>query len=141
MYPLNISQGPYLVLHGLYIIGKRYPKRTTAQYIASKLKGSQAHVAKILQQLAKRDVVKSFAGPTGGFVLTDAGKSLSLLDIFEKIGEKVTHSDCPFNREDCPFDKCILSDKIHDLSDALYNEFKNTTLQDLLKEDKNAGII
>ncbi|MBS3742221.1 MAG: Rrf2 family transcriptional regulator [Candidatus Cloacimonetes bacterium] len=141
MYLLNISEGPFLSLHGLYIIGKRAPERTTAQYIADKLNGSRAHVAKIFQRLAKRGVVKSYCGPAGGFTLIEKAKKLSLLEILEKSGENVLHSDCPFNRDDCPFEECILSDKIHDLSDELYNEFKNTTLQDLLDEDKNAGII
>lgn len=82
---------------------------------------------------------KSFSRPTGGFVLTEEARSLSLLDIFEKIGENVVHSGCPFNRESCPLEECMFDKEFRQLSDELYQQFKNITLQDLLRGKKNAG--
>lgn len=137
MYLLNISEGPYLALHGLYIVGKRSPTKTTVNYIADKLNASKAHIAKVFQRLAKNGVVKSFCGPTGGFVITEEAKKLSLIEIFKRSGENVLHSDCPFNRSTCPFDECILSKNINKLSEELYAKFDNTTLEDILVDKKD----
>jgi len=124
VYLLNISESSYLALHGLYIIGKRSPEKTTAKYIAERLNGSRAHIAKIFQKLAKNRVVTSFCGPAGGFVITEQAKNLSLIDIFKRSGENVLHTDCPFNRSTCPFEDCILSKEINKLSEDLYHQFE-----------------
>jgi len=127
---INISEAASLALHGLAIVAQKNPNKVNAKYLAEKLNASEAHLAKIFQRLSKSGLIKSFRGPSGGFVLNKPAEEISFLDIFEIIESKVILNDCPLDKVGCTFENCIFGDALKDISQSIYHTFKNIKLSD-----------
>jgi hypothetical protein len=56
-----------------------------ARYLANRFEISEAHLAKVLQRLVKAELLRSVRGPRGGFILTRAPESVTLLEVFEAV--------------------------------------------------------
>ena len=127
---INISEAASLALHGLAIVAQKSPNKVNAKYLAEKLNASEAHLAKIFQRLSKSGLIKSFRGPTGGFVLNKPAEEISFLDIYEVVESKVTLNDCPLDKTGCTFENCIFGDALKNISQSIYQTFKNIKLSD-----------
>ncbi len=76
--------------------------------LSTKLGISKSFLAKILQSLAKEDILKSFKGTKGGFMLKVSPDTLTLKTIIEAAEKKPTkvfecslpESKCPSGKED-----------------------------------------
>ena len=127
---INISEAASLAIHGLAIVAQQSPNKVNAKYLAEKLNASEAHLAKIFQRLSKSGLIKSFRGPTGGFVLNKPAEEISFLDIYEVVESKVTLNDCPLDKTGCTFENCIFGDALKNISQSIYQTFKNIKLSD-----------
>ena len=127
---INISEAASLALHGLAIVAQKSPNKVNAKYLAEKLNASEAHLAKIFQRLSKSGLIKSFRGPTGGFMLNKPSEEISFLDIYEIIESKIIMNDCPLDKAGCTFENCIFGDALKNNSQSIYQTFKNIKLSD-----------
>ncbi len=132
---LNISEGSSLAMHGLALIANNSPNRLNVKYLAKELKASEAHLAKVFQQLSKSGIVKSLRGPSGGFVLNKSANKISLLEIHEIIDGKVDTETCPLGKNDCPFDNCNLYGDLSSITNKTRDIFKNMKLSNFIKLD------
>jgi len=130
---INISEGASLALHGLAIVAQQSPQKVTVKCLAAKLDASEAHLAKIFQRLSKSGLVRSFRGPTGGFVLSRPAEEISLLDIYEIVESRIVLNDCPLDKAGCTFDNCIFGDALTNISNNVYQTFKNIKLSDFIE--------
>jgi Rrf2 family protein len=62
---------------------KAQEKNVGVKEIAEALKMPQQFLSKILQQLSKHGLISSIKGPNGGFYISEANASVTLLDIVE----------------------------------------------------------
>lgn len=127
---INISEGTSLALHGMAIVAQQSPNKVNAKYLAEKLDASEAHLAKIFQRLSKNGLIKSFRGPTGGFMLNKPAEEISFLDIYEIVESKIILNDCPLDKAGCTFENCIFGDTLKNISQSIYQTFKNIKLSD-----------
>ena len=130
---MNISEGASLALHGLAIVAKQSPQKVNIKYLAAELDASEAHLAKIFQRLSKSGLVRSFRGPAGGFVLSKPAEEISLLDIYEIVESKIVMNDCPLDKAVCTFETCIFGDALKNISNNVYQTFKNIKLSSFIK--------
>ena len=130
---LNISEGASLALHGLAILAQQSPKKINIKYLAGKLDASEAHLAKIFQRLSKNGLVKSFRGPSGGFVLNKPAEDISFLDIYEVVESKIIPNDCPLDKAVCTFETCIFGDGLKNISNNVYQTFKTIKLSNFIE--------
>ncbi len=100
----------YAIRAVLYLIAqKAHEKNIGVKEIAEALQAPQQFLAKILQQLAKHNLISSIKGPNGGFYLTEANAKVSLLDIVECIDGKAALSSCILGMPQCSVeDPCPL---------------------------------
>ena len=103
------------------------------KYLAEKLNASEAHLAKIFQRLSKSGLIKSFRGPTGGFMLNKPAEEISFLEIYEIVESKIILNDCPLDRAGCPFDNCIFGDAIKNSTNNIFQTFKNIKLSNFIE--------
>ena len=125
---INVSEAASLALHGLAIVAQQSPNKVNAKYLAEKLDASEAHLAKIFQRLSKNGLIRSFRGPTGGFILNKPAEEISFLDIYEIVESKIILNHCSCHKTACPFENCIFGDALKNFSQNLYQMFENIKL-------------
>lgn len=131
---VNVSEGAFLALHGLAYIARHAQERISVKKLAEGLQASEAHLAKVFQKLSKADIVRSVRGPAGGFVLNREPSEISFLEIIEVIESKIRLNGCPFGKKECAFRNCILSNKLNEISQEIYDYYQNMKLTDLMEK-------
>jgi Rrf2 family protein len=86
--------------------------------MAMLLGASEAHLSKVLQDLARGGLVHSTRGPKGGFSLAKAAEEVSLLEVYEAIEGPIQSGSCvSLHRPSfCLGEKCILGDLVSDIT-------------------------
>jgi Rrf2 family protein len=97
---------------------------------------SKSFLAKILQALAKGEILKSYKGVNGGFVLERDPKEISMLSIVTCVeGKAPAVFDCASSINDCPSDKadiCALWPFLNKLQGKIDYFLEELTLADIL---------
>ena len=77
--------------------------------LATELSIPKSFLAKILQALAKKEILKSYKGVNGGFSLLKESSEISMLDVMSAVeGKAPAVFDCASSANDCPSDKARL---------------------------------
>lgn len=99
----------------------------------------EAYLAKLLQELARHGIISSTRGPKGGFFLSEADRSRTLMDIVKVIdGEKKIHS-CVLGVQECNMENpCALHHIIGPSKSGFIEVFEETTIEKLM--DQSDGI-
>lgn len=128
---INLSEAASLALHSMVLVAKS-KEQLNATQIAEITGSSRNHLAKIMQQLVKKDFLISNRGPTGGFSLKKEPKDITILEIYESVEGKLEISPCPLNHQVCAFDKCLMGNLVKKVTEEFIEYFKNQTLQDFV---------
>jgi len=122
-----------LVLTELAVIGKAI--NTTS--LSERIGVSKFFLAKLLQNLSKKGIVKSFKGVNGGFVLDKEPKDIKIIDIFKSVEDKdFLVYECAQNEEDCPNNRanvCSIWPFLNLLEDNIYSYLDRFTLEDVVR--------
>ncbi|MEB8347486.1 Rrf2 family transcriptional regulator [Flavobacteriaceae bacterium KMM 6898] len=108
-----------------------------AKDIGKPINVPKAYIAKILQELAKNQLVSSSRGPQGGFYLTKENKERPLIDIVHLIDGKDRINSCMLSIKECdeenpcPFHRLIGAAKID-----FRKNLEKTTINDLVRDIK-----
>jgi Rrf2 family protein len=81
----KVSEAASLALHAMLHIVANPNRPVSTREIASGMHASEAHLAKVLQRLARVGLARSTRGPKGGFVLGRPAETITLLDVYEAI--------------------------------------------------------
>lgn len=84
---------------------------TTSEAIATATRVPQAYLSKVMRDLVRAELVKSFRGPNGGFVLARDIDSISLLDIVNAV-DPIRRAGAfrpgdPRCSDPCPLHRCL----------------------------------
>ncbi len=97
---------------------------------------SKSFLAKILQSLAKGNILKSYKGVNGGFILERDPKDISMLSIMTCVeGKAPAVFDCASSVNDCPSDKadiCAIWPFLNRLQGKIDHFLAELTLADIL---------
>jgi Rrf2 family protein len=102
--------------------------------IASRLNVPAPYLAKILQGLAKGNLLYSFRGRTGGFCLREAGEKINLMEIVQQTeGPSFTQS-CLLGLKMCSDETaCPLHFRWMPVKEKVIDLLRDTTLEKLAK--------
>ena len=128
---VRTSEAATLALHATAIMASSPESRVTAAVMADGLSASEAHLAKVLQRLAKAGVVAGTRGPGGGFQLTRAAKEISLREVYEAIEGRLQVQRCMVGKPLCNKLDCPLGSLFARLSDDVLKTLGKTTLADI----------
>lgn len=129
---VGISEAASIAIHVMVLIARSENNNMNVNKLSELTGASRNHIAKVMQRLVKFSFVKSTRGPSGGFVLSKAPSEISLLNIYEAIEGEMALADCPFDKNICPFDKCLMNGIVHRMTDEFREYFKSQKLSDLL---------
>ncbi len=123
----KISDAAAIAIHTVIILAANKDKLFSNKEIATMLKVSDNHLAKIFQRLAKAGLVESVRGPKGGFSISKPEDSITLLDVYEAIDGKLELSDCLLNEPFCD-SNCLLGDFVSSINSQFEDYFKSKTI-------------
>ncbi len=108
-----------------------------SETLSKELAISKSFLAKILQSLAKANILKSYKGARGGFVLEADPKSITMLKVITCVeGKAPTVFECTPSEECCPSEKatvCSIWPFLHRLQGKIDIFLANITLADILE--------
>jgi Rrf2 family protein len=110
--------------------------------ISENLKIPQPYLAKILQVLARKKILRSTKGPHGGFYLLVPAEKLTLMDIIDAIDGRDFFDSCYVTGERCNFDKpddgrCILHNDLREEKMRLEKFFSSKTVDQIIARVRN----
>ncbi len=101
--------------------------------IAEALGAPRNYLAKTLNALAKAGVVRSTRGPTGGFALAIAPRSLTVAAVIAPFGEQARTTQCLLENRACDRQHpCTAHARWIQITDQAAAAFGRTTIADLL---------
>jgi Rrf2 family protein len=112
------------------------PKPKNAETIANELNISKSFLSKILQLFTKKEILKSFKGVNGGFVLAVPACQLTILDITTMAEEKIPSVfECSSSMNCCPNDTaqcCSIWPLLNNLQNKIDGFLRELTLKDIM---------
>ena len=125
----------YALLALVIIAHEKKPLGT--DYLSKRLDISRSFLAKILQSLAKQNILKSYKGATGGFMLARPPEELSIKEITTAAeGRNVSIFDCSSDQTCCPSNKgefCTLWPFLNKLQIKVDAFLDDLTLKDIME--------
>jgi Rrf2 family protein len=127
---VKFTEASSIALHTMAILAGDPGRHVSIREVAARLPVSEAHLAKVLQRLARAGLVESVRGPGGGFVLRGDPAKLTLLDVHEAIEGRLEVAACLFDPpQRCG--ACILGDALRDANALVHARLARTRLADL----------
>ena len=102
--------------------------------IAQGTHATPGYLIKVLQALAKADILSAQRGSTGGFRLERDPASLSVLEVINAIDPIERIRTCPLGLEAHGECLCPMHKRIDDAIATIEQSFRESTIEDLLNE-------
>ncbi|WP_136669235.1 Rrf2 family transcriptional regulator [Flavobacterium sp. H122] len=108
-------------------------KKTSQKEIAEEIDSPMAFTAKILQKLARKNIVSSSKGSGGGFYIEKENlKKIKFIEIIEALECGSIITGCGLGLKNCSEEHpCPVHEKFKDIKASLIEMFENTTLEEL----------
>ncbi|MDD2567129.1 MAG: Rrf2 family transcriptional regulator [Thiovulaceae bacterium] len=107
--------------------------------LSRELSISKSFLAKILQSLAKSEILNSFKGVNGGFVLAKKPNEITMLEVMSSVeGKAPAVFDCSPSMESCPSERaeaCTIWPFLNRLQGKIDTFLAALTLADILDEE------
>lgn len=103
-------------------------------------------LAKILQELARKEILLSSKGPHGGFSLAKSPRRIKLIDIVKAIDGNDYFTGCVMHAGPCGGRKnnrkyCTLHEDYQKIRQDLTDLFANKSIADLVKSSESSDLI
>jgi len=109
-----------------------------SETLSRELSISKSFLAKILQSLAKQEILNSYKGINGGFTLKKEPKDINMLDVFTAVeGKAPVVFECAPSENDCPSERanvCSIWPFLNKLQGKIDTFFSDLALADILDD-------
>lgn|SRR5690606_38490611 len=102
--------------------------------ISGSIRASEHTVGKILQQLARKKIINSLKGPTGGFYLTEKQQEQPVINIVEAIEGDAVFKECGLGLSRCSATHpCPIHDQYKVARDLMATIFRERKVRELCR--------
>jgi len=130
-------QCEYALQAVLFLALKPEGEMTSIKELTRKLEIPYHFLGKILQDLTRKELLKSLKGPTGGFALGMPPKDITLFHIVEAIDGAAFTRSCVLGFPECSgVNPCAVHDKWSTLRDGIYAMLVTRNIAQLAREMK-----
>jgi len=123
----------YALIALQHMQGKRYNTVTSVKEVTEEYDLPASLLAKVLQQLAKNNIIEPIQGPSGGYRLKKPLEEIKLNDFIEIIEGPVGLVDCLHDPDCGHIGTCNIRLPIERVNNTIKDLFSNMTLADLTK--------
>lgn len=127
-----ISQTAEYALRAVVYLAMNADSAFTTQQISKATKVPPAYLSKVMQSLARANLVRSQRGCGGGFVLARKADEISILEIMSCVDPIQRIRTCPLGLETHGINLCALHKKIDDATAVIETTFAEATVADIL---------
>jgi len=107
----------------------------TIRELSDELDISFYYLTKILQQMTKAEILKSYKGPNGGVMLAQSAKSIKFIDVVNAIDGGSSMTECALGLHGCGVMKpCPLHDQWSALKEDMRAMMEEMTLAELAEK-------
>jgi Rrf2 family protein len=110
-----------------------------SETLSRELSIPKSFLAKILQSLAKVEILKSYKGVNGGFSLNKKPKDINMLEVMSSVeGKAPAVFECAPSESNCPADKadiCSIWPFLNKLQGKIDSFLSELTLSDIIDEE------
>jgi Rrf2 family protein len=128
------SQTTEYALRVVVFLGTVRGSPATTKQIAAATRVPEGYLSKILQSLARADLVQSQRGLHGGSVLTRDATLISVYDVVSAISPLPRIQSCPLGLASHGTKLCPLHRRLDDAVAMVEKAFRDSTIADLLNE-------
>jgi len=132
MLKLNKKTG-YALIALQHMQGKSHNDITSAKEVAEEFDLPASLLAKVLQQLAKNNIIEPIQGPSGGYRLNKPLETIKLNDFIEIVEGPVGLVDCLHDPDCGHIETCNIRLPIERVNNTIKDIFSNMTLADITK--------
>ncbi|MBU4346210.1 MAG: Rrf2 family transcriptional regulator [Candidatus Omnitrophica bacterium] len=130
-----ITRDTDYALKALCFIVKHKERIVSVSELVNELKIPRSFLRKILQELNKKRVLKSYKGQGGGFSLVKLAHKIFLVDLIEIFQGPLRLNECFLKKMVCPdMRTCVLRKKINQIEKYVIRELKSITITSLSKQ-------
>jgi Rrf2 family protein len=109
--------------------------RTPTQVIQKEMLVPRAFLLRIVADLSKKGLIRTYSGPNGGLQLSRPKQAITLRDVYEAIEGPLLISDCLQSPVACPLEvACPVHPRWRRLQHLIVEELATTTLEQLSAE-------
>ena len=110
-------------------------RKVGAKEIAANIDVPIPFLSKLLQNLARKNIISSSKGPNGGFFLTEENRAQKLLVVVDQIDGLSKLKKCVLGLANCSSDKpCPMHTSVQPLRMALLNELSTNSITTFAKK-------
>jgi len=131
---MMISQTAEYALRAVVWLGGRPDEPVGTKQISEAAKVPAGYLSKVLQMLARADLVVSTAGRGGGFRLTRRPEDISVLDVINAVDPIQRIRPCPLELAGHGTELCPLHRRLDDAMAQMEAAFANSTVAEMLAE-------
>ncbi|ULC59474.1 Rrf2 family transcriptional regulator [Flaviramulus sp. BrNp1-15] len=115
-------------------------KKVMVKEIAKPINVPQAYIAKLLQELARENMVSSVRGPKGGFYLNEENMNQPVINILNVVDDEHKLTNCMLSLEKCDENKpCPLHHILGPSRNKILKKLKNKTIKELAFDVKQGN--
>ncbi|MCB0374641.1 MAG: Rrf2 family transcriptional regulator [Sinomicrobium sp.] len=121
----------YAINAVLYLaIASSEDRKIGSREIAGAIDVPVPFLAKLLQNLARKNIISSSKGPGGGFYLTRENRELKLISIVEHIDGLSKFEDCILGLKDCSSEKpCPIHFSVQPFKEMMFRQLNDNTIE------------
>ncbi|MDD4900456.1 MAG: Rrf2 family transcriptional regulator [Candidatus Omnitrophica bacterium] len=130
-----ITRDTDYAMRALIFLAQQKNRVISVSELVRELKTPRPFSRKILQQLNKAKILRSFKGNHGGFILAKKPKEIFLVDLIRVFQGPLELNECIFKKKICPNRNCcVLRNRISRIENKVLAELGAITVGSLLKE-------
>jgi len=134
------TKGRYAVMAMADLAANQNDEPVSLNDISLRQNISLSYLEQLFAKLKSEKLVKSFRGPSGGYILEKNPKDITVSNIILAVDEKVKTLNCKReSKKGCngKTAKCITHNLWDDLEKHINNFFEKVSLNDLVKQNMN----
>ncbi len=117
-------------------------ERVTARQIQDEMGVPQAFLRRIVADLSRTGLIRTYLGPKGGLQLARPPEEITMHDVITAIEGPVVLAACLYDHDDCPMNGvCSIQNRWQQIQDAMVAQLRETTFADLLHESRDLLVI
>lgn len=130
------KKSEYALMAARHMAINNHSQSVTAKEIADSYKISYELVAKVLQNLVKKEIVISFQGSRGGYALKKSPSEISLIELIRSVEPTYGITECmneTLSKQECNyFECCKIKDPLIEVQKKIDNIFYETKLSHII---------